>query len=217
MAAQKRIRTNKNEQIDVHNTTTAESEVDLTITKYLANTQIKNSNIDSEIVDEMFRLVVSYLIRRVYVHPVTLELVFEPFTYDEHFDDAAIRKMEVIHPEDRLDPTIIDDFISYLKTINWDTPVFTGVDKLHVFTNQNGNPTNIGGSCFRKKIPFTDYNFTVTGNGSAKNITYRDFIGAIYRMKSSKYDYWYELFESSVLIEEDSGELSCQVTFDYET
>ena len=214
MAANKRVRLNPASDINPYNEDVQEA--DLSITKYLSNNNIRNSNIDSEIVDEMFRLVVSYLIRRVYVHPVTLELVFEPFTYDEHFDDAAIRKMEVIHPEDRLDPTIIDDFISYLKTINWDTPVFTGVDKLRVFTNQNGNPTNIGGSCFRKKIPFTDYNFTVTGDGSAKNITYRDFIGAIYRMKSSKYDYWYELFECCILIEEDSGYLSCQVTFDYE-
>lgn len=48
-----------------------------------------------------------------------------------------------------------------------------------------------------------------------KGITLRDLTEAIYRMKGSKYDWWYELFGDITLLEETEDGYKIIASFDY--
>lgn len=138
-------------------------------------------------------------IQRCYVHPVTFTMVWGDFSRNE----VLIR----MNRYDPIDETVIQDLSDFL---NWDTVVFP-TTTLSISSDQNGNDDTRGGGCGNINIPIEEFLWSVeTPNGT----TIRHLTEAVYRMKGSKYDWWYELFGDIEYGIYDNV-LNVKVSFDY--
>jgi len=126
------------------------------------------------------------LIKDVKLHPVKLELIF-----DENIDYNAIRDIL----ENKEDEEIIEKY-------NWDSLVRDKNTKnLYIYSTDTGNDDTRGGGC--GDAGFTEEDF-IWETSNENGITLRDVVEGCYRLKGSKYDYWYELFGE--IVEEKSSD-----------
>ena len=124
-------------------------------------------------------------IKFCYLHPVKLTLVFIPFEFQP---DA------------------------YHLTIDWEfLPFGPLVTHLTIQSNSTGNTDPRGGGCGDFDIPLEDFQWQCQ---NPAGISLKDLTEAVYRMKGSKYDYWYELL-GNVQCDIQPPTVHCTVQFDY--
>lgn len=155
---------------------------------------------------ELLNSIANVLIYYVYVHPVQLKLVFEdlPNVYDEldergQIDEDADNKLE-----------IDEETKSFVTAMTWKT-VVSECKILNVSSRHTGNKDIRGGGCGNLGLPVEEFRWKQV---CPKGIRLQDLIGSIYRLKGSKYDYWYELL-SEVHFTRDGNTLNAFVEFDY--
>lgn len=79
-----------------------------------------------------------------------------------------------------------------LDSLNLDSLAFgPEIKNLTVTSDQTGNNDSRGGGCGFLNLPVEDFAWTVT---NPTGITLRNLTEAVYRLKGSKYDFWYELY-----------------------
>jgi hypothetical protein len=150
--------------------------------------------------------IVAASIQQVYVHPVTFVLQWA-VSYD--IGDSAMRI------RDTFDKNTANDIIDMVKEEwNWDTVVLPDTTKLTIRATKGrtGNQDIRGGGCGNMFISSDEFVYRIE---SEDGITLRDLTEAVYRMKGSKYDWWYELYSSLRVTNEEEGHLQLEVEFDY--
>ena len=130
------------------------------------------------------------IIQSVVLDPVKLTLIFNELSYD--------------YPDD-------DDESGWLKSLQWDTVVLPKT-KLRMTSKQTGNTDNRGGGCGCMRFPQSMFVWDIENKDG---ITLKNLAEAIYRMKGSKYDWWYELFSGVMLLQETDDRYEMMVSFDY--
>lgn len=133
---------------------------------------------------------------RVKMHPVTFNLVWDK-------DLRGVFDRE--EPPEFLDKESIEKW-------KWDTVVFPGITKMEMYSLQPGNDDSRGGGCGDMGFKLEDFKWTVT---SKEGITLRQVTEAAYRLKGSKYDWWYELFYGIKLKKTVNQEISLLIDFGY--
>lgn len=147
--------------------------------------------------------IVGDAIRCCYLHPVKLEIVFRKFQLGLCWD---IFKKENIPFDEEL-----------IKTLNWNTVIFNpATTHLQVYSMKNGNKDNRGGGCgYIEELQREEFGYEIKNPGG---ITLKELTEAVYRMKGSKYDYWYEMYsgiEIDGYDEEDPEYITIEAKFDY--
>lgn len=143
--------------------------------------------------------VIAQSIKQVFVHPVTFE-----YTEEEELELDAIQIEIELDDEDQdhhqnnnqnnHQNNYKAELKSFLSQITWDTMVFsTEYTEIHSFSRLTGNDDSRGGGCGNLNLPSSDFSWRIS---CPNGITVSDVTEAVYRMKGSKYDYWYELFHS---------------------
>jgi len=119
----------------------------------------------------------SMLIENIKLHPVKLNLIF-----NEDIDYEDIK-------EEYLDNYSYEDIIDF----DWDTLVKNkNYTKLYMYSLKTGNDDTRGGGCYDLKFTKEDF---IWEKENKNGITLRDVVEGCYRLKGSKYDYWYEMFD----------------------
>ncbi len=134
------------------------------------------------------RTVLHDAIQCVVLHPVCFELVWR---------DLVIRECDY-------EPTS--------EGWEWDTVVFPQCTSLKVHSKCTGNKDVRGGGCGDMCFSAEDFVWTVE---TPDGITLRHLTEGVYRMKGSKYDWWYELFDGIGCQSIENGRLTIEVDFDY--
>ena len=116
--------------------------------------------------------------------------VFYNSIVDGEFPDLDIKNLERTQPDD----------LAFSKDIK----------KVEFYSKLTGNSDTRGGGCGDYPIPVADFTWTVENE---EGITMRQVTEAIYRLKGSKYDFWYELFSGLKMTSKDP--LRILVDFDY--
>lgn len=141
----------------------------------------------------LLSLVIADSIKCCYVHPVTFKMVFEDLEIDKVFEFT----------EDE----------EFFDSLTWDSLAFSPQDiVLVIFNKQTGNDDTRGGGCGDKKIPIEEFRYTINNR---EGITIRDLTEAVYRMKGSKYDNYYEMFLKIKIREKDQNRVLVEAKFDY--
>jgi hypothetical protein len=141
--------------------------------------------------------IIGKLIRRMYVHPVRFEMVYEDIDLEDISD-----------PDCEIDPETVDE----MKTLGWDWIPYPGISTIKVRSNRTGNDDSRGGGCGGLLIPVNEFKYTITRETS---VTIRDIVECVYRMKGSKYDWWYELFYGVNVLKVTDTKLTLKAEFDY--
>lgn len=137
--------------------------------------------------------IISGTIREVYLHPVTFDLKFDNLNADS-FEDLE------------LDQELING-------LDWDICIDgKNITRATGKSYQNGNKDPRGGGCGWLNIPKKDFVYTIK---NSKGITIRDITEIAYRLKGSKYDWWYESFSKLKVGKMENGHLEFVMEFDY--
>uniref|UniRef100_A0A6G6ABI4 Uncharacterized protein n=1 Tax=Borely moumouvirus TaxID=2712067 RepID=A0A6G6ABI4_9VIRU len=148
--------------------------------------------------------IVNECINKVYLHPVQLNIIFKEITEDDF--DFNIFRDHCEHKNEREEFEII-------KCIKLSTLLFdNNLKKLTGYSKLNGNDDIRGGGCGNYNIPVSDFKYTIINE---KGITIRDLLEIIYRLKGSKYDFWYELFSSINIKNQTDSYIKFKIDFDY--
>lgn len=148
---------------------------------------------------ELLSVIVGQAIMKCYVHPVTFQMVFKPLNLFKYIIQERLANMDIN--------------IEVLEDVKWDTICFEpSITSLTVFSECNGNDDNRGGGCGELKIPVSEFTYTIN---NSNGITLRDLTECVYRMKGSKYDWWYELYGSVVVTDRTVNSVTVSVDFDY--
>lgn len=83
----------------------------------------------------------------------------------------------------------------------------------HIKVLGTGNSDSRGGGCGDLKITIKDFQWEIKHED--KEITLKDFTECVYRMKGSKYDWWYELFSGISLVDHHDKFLEFNTDFGY--
>lgn len=140
--------------------------------------------------------------KKVYLHPVRFECVWKRLPYSRREFDDAITEQE-FHAEP--------------PCFGWHDLAFgPHITVLHMSTNSTGNDDTRGGGCGDMNIPTEEFKWTMK---NPTGITFQNVVEAAYRMKGSKYDWWYELY-SGITAEKPKpdqapNELYLSMDFDY--
>lgn len=145
--------------------------------------------------------IVGDAIKCCYVHPVRFEMVFKEFSLGLSWDVFLNKNI----PFDE----------EVVKSLTWDSLVFdSSIKELMVYTMKTGNKDNRGGGCGNiTDLQDEEFEYTIK---NPNGITLKDLTECVYRMKGSKYDWWYELY-SGIKIDCDNvpGYISLEAKFDY--
>lgn len=140
----------------------------------------------SEIVDKA--------ITYVFVHPVQLTLHFK--SLDEDFANEIREACEMY----KIDPT----------SITWETVLIPDCKELYLVLDNTNSGDIRGGNC-GNLVPHSDFQWTIQ---TSQGLTLRQLSEGIYRLKGSKYDFYYELFIGVSLTQTDGRYHGC-VGFDH--
>jgi hypothetical protein len=146
-------------------------------------------------VDAMMNLI----IERVKLHPVKLELLFDPvnITEEDYREECG---------DD--DPPPCPFPIS-----DWEMVVLHR-EKVILKGTQTGNTDTRGGGCGHCGFTLADFVWTIDGGAEGK-ITLKELAGGVYRLKGSKYDYYYESAPWLEVVSDDGKEMVIKVDFGY--
>ncbi|ANB50680.1 hypothetical protein [Powai lake megavirus] len=153
--------------------------------------------------------IVDQCITSVYLHPVKLNLIFEEINEDcfdyEKFVDYC--------NEDEENKDKFKELFETVKKINLSTLILdANLKKITGYSKLTGNNDNRGGGCGDYHIPVEDFKYTITNENG---ITVRDILEIVYRLKGSKYDFWYELFSGINIKKQTDNYIKFKVNFDY--
>lgn len=155
--------------------------------------------------NELHNLIEKYLldtlIRFLYLHPVTFELIYEEFPNEILFDDLS----------DLSD--ISDEIKEEIMKIGWDTIYCPGITIFRASSSKNGNLNKYGGGCGDLNIPVEEFDYSTY---NPKYITLAQVAETIYRLKGSKYD-WFCEFIDSVKIDKYMDILTYDINFKYKS
>lgn len=150
-------------------------------------------------------------IKCVTLHPVNLQLFWKEliFPAPDVWDSMAASL-----DDEEIDISL-EDFD--IEEWTWDTVLFPQCKTLHIYSDQTGDRSVRGGGCGNEDFPVNDFRWTIE---TPDGINLRHLNEAIYRMKGSKYDYYYELLCGTRFISEESHPekaevLTIKVRFDY--
>lgn len=129
--------------------------------------------------ESVLNAIVGSTIKCCYVHPVTFKMVFK-----------EVRPAEIIETLEYKKLTFDRDQINHLT---WETIIDAEATHLTVSTSRNGDKDRRGGGCGNLNIPIQEFEYTIE---NPNGITLKDMTEGVYRMKGSKYDWWYELFSN---------------------
>jgi hypothetical protein len=183
-------------------------------------------NIYPEHFREILSAIISETIRYVYLHPVNYTHVYKPLlaneiapiqhTLNTAFADIMFYGSDGEEEEGDTGISIHNqmnkDIIKLITKKGWDTPIIKGVTHFTVESNQTGNDDSRGGGC--GGLDFTKEDFIYNKELGSNVITLKDITEGCYRMKGSKYDWWYELF-SGVGYRIHNGGVTFTVDFGY--
>lgn len=149
--------------------------------------------------------VMNSMIRSCYVHPVSFKMIFQEIDIDigmleDYLDE--IEEKEIVQEK------AVFEVVKW----NWDFVPFPEITKLTVNGNQAGNTDARGGGCGNLNIPLEEFTWTVE---NPDGITLFEFTEGAYRMKGSKYDWWYELYSSMCMESMIDGHMTVEVGFGY--
>ncbi|AVL94884.1 hypothetical protein ma498 [Moumouvirus australiensis] len=165
----------------------------------MENTIIKPINYINYIVYEC--------ISKVYLHPVQLNLIYNEITEDNFDYNAFCDNCE--HEDEK---NIKEEF-DIIKCVKLSTLLSDiNLKKLTGYSKLNGNDDCRGGGCGNYDIPVSDFKYTIINDNG---ITIRDLLEIVYRLKGSKYDFWYELFGSINIKKQTDNYIKFKVDFDY--
>lgn len=162
------------------------------------------SSIPENIQNKVLTAIVAETINLVYLHPVTFGLIWRDITTD------VITKIQdrLVEKKSRYGKSIYD----VPDHLNWFT-LLLPVRRATIRSKQIGNPNN-SQSCVQFSVPVHDFEWHIE---CKEGLSIRHITEAIYRLKSSKYDY---IGETIRLIEtEEVGEdcLQFHVYFKYQS
>ena len=140
-----------------------------------------------------------------YVHPVTFEFILR-----DNFDLETDIIMENIS-EYKLDENSENKLENILEEIHWNTIINPEWTNLKITTDEIGNDDSRGGGCGNLKLKLEEFVWT---QSNPTGLTIRNLTEAVYRMKGSKYDWWYELY-SGTTFEINENKLVMNVSFGY--
>ncbi|AYV85124.1 MAG: hypothetical protein Satyrvirus4_21 [Satyrvirus sp.] len=157
---------------------------------------------DKDKILELLTPIVRTTIVRVYMHPVTFQLYFQ----DENVGRLWLNEIDFDG----------DDFneeeINFLGKIKWNTVIDENIKTATGYSKQNGNDDSRGGGCGNLGIPVEDFSYTITNE---TGITIKNITEIVYRLKGSKYDWWYELFDCINIDKVTNDSMLFEVTFGY--
>ncbi|QGR54022.1 hypothetical protein [Moumouvirus maliensis] len=150
------------------------------------------------------RNIYSFAINNTLEHPVQLNLIFKEITEDDFdfniFCDYCEHKNE-------------KEGFEIIKCIKLSTLLSDkNLKKLIGYSKLNGNDDIRGGGCGNYNIPVSDFKYTIINENG---ITIHDLLEIIYRLKGSKYDFWYELFSSINIKKQTDNYIKFKIDFDY--
>jgi hypothetical protein len=158
---------------------------------------------------------VSKTIRCCYIHPVTFALIFNDID-NEEINTKLSNDNSNSEDFDDSDDSENGQLQEVSRQIDWDDVIVLvdkgKITKLTGFSEQIGNDDERGGGCGNLNLGPNEFNYTIE---NVNGITIRDITEIVYRLKGSKYDWWYELFSLINLTKFESGELTFEVEFDY--
>jgi hypothetical protein len=139
--------------------------------------------------DQVLSIIVGETIKCCYVHPVTLKMIFEEF-------DIGDTEQMIADSKDDSDPNNPDVKFVYnqesMDVLTWESLIFgPNVTMLTVMSQCTGNNDPRGGGCGNLGLSMAEFNYTIKNKAG---ITLKNLTEGVYRMKGSKYDWWYELY-----------------------
>jgi len=162
--------------------------------------------------------VVSHSIRKCYLHPVKWEIVFKELNPHECDIDWLMttskegdENCEMDLSEVRSNTDLMAEIKEKVNALTWDSIVYP-VETLEGFSLKNGNTDNRGGGCGNLNIDVDDFEYTITNPGG---VTLRNLTELVYRLKGSKYDWWYELYSTFVEQHRTDKKVLIEVQFGY--
>lgn len=138
-------------------------------------------------------------IEKVVLHPVKLEIIPNPnFHTDDpvDFDDNDLTEQDKLWCKNH----------SYLDSI-----IFPDINKIVAISEKKGNSDSRGGGCGCCGFDVEDFLWEETFTNGIKLL---DLASVVYRLKGSKYDWWYELYDHVKFIIIDKT-LFLNVVFEY--
>jgi hypothetical protein len=141
----------------------------------------------------------------VYLHPVTFKLIYTDICLGD-IEEA----LEEVSDEMTLFPKSL---LEEIGEKGWDMVPIKGLYHIKVQGTGTGNSDSRGGGCGDLKIPVEEFQWEIKHED--KEITLRDFTECVYRMKGSKYDWWYELFSGISLVDHHDKFLEFETDFGY--
>jgi hypothetical protein len=157
--------------------------------------------------DQLSALVES-AIECVYVHPVTLQLVWQTLCLDKF--ESEIKDTDTEQESERENAR--QKILTAIPLIQWSTVIFAKHRTLTLSSIFTGNDDTRGGGCGNLNLPVEDFIWTVQNDSG---ITLQNIVECVYRLKGSKYDWWYELFGGVIINKHKSGNLNGFVSFGY--
>lgn len=176
----------------------------------------------------------------VLMHPVKLTLLFRDFSVNQERWTSSDRTAEIrfvrgvalgIEEKDNSllecdTKSIVHEFPDLLSDNDEDVQIDlntilirNNIKKLTGFSEDFGNSDTRGGGCgdFKQFASVDDFTYTIE---NPEGITVKDLIEVAYRLKGSKYDFWYELFGGTIIrdlikLENDNYELRVEFGFGY--
>jgi hypothetical protein len=151
-------------------------------------------------------------IQCAFIHPVRLQFSLDEFSrVDLNYVVDSV-KHETYHFG--IETTF--HFQSYLRLyekFDWDTIVYPQ-SNLRVFSQQTGNTDSRSGSycAYRAALPVEEF---VWDAHAPNGISLKLLVEGIYRMKGSKYDFWYELFHDIIVRERSADRLVIETMWGY--
>lgn len=147
------------------------------------------------------------------LHPVKLELIFrklpKKFGIDQNFVEYCVDYCDE-------DPELLKSYNQHEKLIRewissltWDSVIFPNIKSITAVSDNVGN--NRGGGCGDQGFTSEDFKYTIKTDG----VTLRQLTELVYRLKGSKYDWWYELFSGISEKQIDENSLTIDVHFNY--
>ncbi|MHB1952917.1 MAG: hypothetical protein ACYCOU_04130 [Sulfobacillus sp.] len=177
----------------------------------------------------IFNIAVGELLENcVVLHPVKLSLIFRDFDLG-NTENLCMENEELLEElgmgsssaEDDGDGDSIqkeldrirEKLVRFLRSLSWDTTVFgPEVTVLHGYSDSTGNCDVRGGGCGNYGFVAEDFRWTVK---NPEGIRLRDLCEVVYRLKGSKYDFWYELYSGLDVESLKGNEATVKVVFDY--
>ena len=162
--------------------------------------------------DDVLNAIVKQLLGYVYLHPVKYYNIFTNFMFQpDDITDYLINICE--NDETQVENSGILQELNNLRN-NWSYPILKNVKEVQLYSTQTGNEDPRGGGCGYYNLTESDFKWTISGSQS-KEITLKDLIDGVYRLKGSKYDEYYESFCGLELERNENGVLIFKVEFDY--